>query len=88
MRPRYHFLDNQAMRIFTALVIFVMAFILILPIPMGNMPPGWAIALLSISLIERDGLVLLLGMAASIAATYFIYIASEATIDAIHAFFR
>jgi hypothetical protein len=52
------------------------------------MPPGWAIALLSISLIERDGLVLLLGMAASIAATYFIYIASEATIDAIHAFFR
>jgi hypothetical protein len=77
------------MRIFTALVIFVMAFILLLPIPIvGNMPPGWAIALLSISLIERDGLVLLLGMAASIAATYFIYIASEATIDAIHAFFR
>jgi hypothetical protein len=77
------------MRIFTALVIVVMAFILLLPIPIvGNMPPGWAIALLSISLIERDGLVLLLGMAASIAATYFIYIASEATIDAIHAFFR
>jgi hypothetical protein len=89
IRPRYHCLNNHAMRIFTALVIFVMAFILLLPIPIvGNMPPGWAIALLSISLIERDGLVLLLGMAASIAATYFIYIASEATIDAIHAFFR
>jgi hypothetical protein len=49
------------------------------------MPPGWAIALLSISLIERDGLVLLLGMAASIAATYFIYVASKA---AIHALFQ
>jgi len=57
-----------------------------LPIPIvGNMPPGWAIALLSISLIERDGLVLLLGMAASIAATYFIYVASKA---AIHALFQ
>ncbi|MFM7631022.1 MAG: exopolysaccharide biosynthesis protein [Alphaproteobacteria bacterium] len=86
IRPRYHFLDNRAMRIFTALVIVVMAFILLLPIPIvGNMPPAWAIALLSMSLIERDGLILLLGMAASVAATYFIYIASEA---AIHALFR
>jgi hypothetical protein len=86
IRPRYHFLDNRAMRIFTALVIAVMAFILLLPIPIvGNMPPAWAIALLSMSLIERDGLILLLGMAASAGATYFIYIVSEAAIHALFA---
>ena len=86
IRPRYHFLDNRAMRIFTALVIAVMAFILLLPIPIvGNMPPAWAIALLSMSLIERDGLILLLGMAASASATYFIYIVSEAAIHALFA---
>jgi hypothetical protein len=86
IRPRYHFLNNRAMRIFTALVIVVMAFILLLPIPIiGNMPPAWGIALLAMSLIERDGMVMILGMIVSVAATYFMYVASEA---AIHALFR
>jgi hypothetical protein len=49
------------------------------------MPPAWAIALLAMSLIERDGMVMILGMIVSVAATYFMYVASEA---AIHALFR
>jgi hypothetical protein len=84
IRPRYHFLDNNAMRVVVALVIVIMAFILLLPIPIvGNMPPAWGIALLAMSLIEKDGLVMILGMIVSVAATYFIYVASEAAIHAL-----
>lgn len=86
IRPRYHCLNNHAMRIFTALVIFVMAFILLLPIPIiGNMPPAWGIALLAMSLIERDGLVMVLGMIVSAMAVLFIYLASE---TALHTLLR
>jgi hypothetical protein len=86
LRPRYHFLNNHAMRVFVALVIVVMAFILLLPIPIiGNMPPAWGIALLAMSLIEKDGLVMVLGMIVSAMAVLFIYLASE---TALHTLLR
>jgi hypothetical protein len=49
------------------LVCFLLALILALPIPFGNMLPGLAIATLSLALIQRDGLIGVLGyvMAAS-----------------------
>lgn len=49
------------------LVCFLLALILALPIPLGNMLPGLAIATLSLALIQRDGLIGVAGyvMAAS-----------------------
>ena len=49
------------------LVCFLLALILALPIPFGNMLPGLSIAALSLALIQRDGLIGVVGyvMAAS-----------------------
>ena len=40
---------------------FLLALVLALPIPFGNMLPGLAIATLSLALIQRDGLLGVLG---------------------------
>jgi hypothetical protein len=52
------------------LVVLFMAIILILPLPPGgNFPPALACAVLGMGLVERDGVIVHLGMIASIAAT-------------------
>lgn len=43
------------------LVCSLMALILILPIPLGNMLPALAIATLAISMVQRDGIIALIG---------------------------
>jgi hypothetical protein len=42
----------------------VLAIVLFLPIPLGTIVPGFAISLLAIGILERDGIAVLLGMAA------------------------
>jgi hypothetical protein len=46
----------------------LMAIILVLPIPLGNMAPALAICLFSLGLLERDGVWILAGAATSIAS--------------------
>jgi hypothetical protein len=47
-----------------------MAVVLILPLPPGgNFPPALACAILGMGLVERDGLIILIGLAATIAAS-------------------
>lgn len=43
------------------LVALALALLLSLPVPMGNLLPGIALAVLSLSIVERDGLVALIG---------------------------
>ena len=45
-----------------------LALVLILPIPLGNMLPALAVSALSFSLIQRDGLIALLGYAIAVAS--------------------
>ena len=46
----------------------LMAIILVLPIPLGNMLPAFTICLFSLGLLERDGVWILAGIATSIAS--------------------
>jgi hypothetical protein len=46
---------------FVGLVVLVMALVLILPIPLGNSVPAWAIMFISLGLSERDGVWLAAG---------------------------
>ncbi|MCW2246756.1 hypothetical protein M2352_002347 [Azospirillum fermentarium] len=50
------------------LVIMLMAAVMALPIVFGNQPPAFAIALIALGLIERDGLFVLAGYVAGLAA--------------------
>ncbi|MGQ4273191.1 exopolysaccharide biosynthesis protein [Terrihabitans sp. B22-R8] len=62
-------------------MIFVLGLVLLMPFPLlGNIPPGMAACVFGLGLVERDGLIVLLGYLASVVAlaltalaTYAIY---------------
>ncbi|HET6971601.1 MAG TPA: exopolysaccharide biosynthesis protein [Phenylobacterium sp.] len=61
----------------------VLALVLILPIPLGNMLPALAVSTLSFSLIQRDGLIALLGHAAAIASASVLALAGHIIVRAL-----
>ncbi|HEX7945146.1 MAG TPA: exopolysaccharide biosynthesis protein [Phenylobacterium sp.] len=62
-KPRLVFLFGPVGERAIGLLCLVLALILILPIPGGNIPPALAVSTLSFALIQRDGLIALLGYA-------------------------
>ncbi len=73
-RPRLFFLTGQAATITIGVVIMMMATILILPLPPGgNFPPALACAVLGMGLVERDGVIVLLGVVVTAAASVAAY---------------
>jgi hypothetical protein len=69
-RPRLLFLIGPLGERLLGLLIFVLAVVIALPGPLTNAPPGFAIAFMSIAIIERDGLLVFAGVLASIFALY------------------
>lgn len=65
-RPRLPHLTTKTAQRWLSLMVFVMAFIIFLPIPFGNTLPALALLILGPALIYRDGLAVLVsfGMAA------------------------
>lgn len=78
IRPRWFFLCGRKSFIIFGLVIFAMACIMILPIPLTNTLPAMIIFFMAIGLIESDGLVcalaLCLGLLALSAYTFTFYL--------------
>ena len=62
-KPRLVILFGPVGERVIGLLCLILALILILPIPGGNIPPALAVATLSFALIQRDGLIALLGYA-------------------------
>lgn len=62
MKPRLTLLTTRPFDQLMGLVCLLLAVVIFLPIPLGNMPPAIAICLFSLSLLERDGLAYLLGL--------------------------
>lgn len=70
IRPRLTQLTRFPATIYIGLQTLFMAFVLILPIPFGNWPPGMTVALTALALLQRDGLLMLLTVMAAGASTY------------------
>jgi len=87
-KPRLPIVTDSVGKILIGLVIFGLGVIMILPIPfVGNMPPGFAASLIAIGMTERDGLLVLIGAVASVAAIAVASFATEAAVSAaIHYF--
>ena len=68
MRPRLQFLAKPPAEYLAGALSLLLAVILFLPIPLGNMLPAIAICVLALALIERDGLWMLIGTAVSVAS--------------------
>lgn len=74
-KPRLLILTGKAATVIIGVIILVMAIILILPLPPGgNFPPALACAVLGMGLVERDGIVVLIGLVVTIAASIAAYL--------------
>jgi hypothetical protein len=56
LKPRLSFLTRAPFEQGVAIICLVLAVILFLPIPLGNILPAMAISLFSLAILERDGL--------------------------------
>ncbi|HSI39804.1 MAG TPA: exopolysaccharide biosynthesis protein [Xanthobacteraceae bacterium] len=66
-RSRHTAFAGPTARRVVGAVVVLLGFILLLPIPfLGNLPPGFAICIFGLGLVERDGLVILAGFAATL----------------------
>jgi hypothetical protein len=65
------------------LVCTLLALVLILPIPLGNMLPAAAVALMSLGLMQRDGIVLLIGYATAAVSAGVLVLSAHAVTAAV-----
>lgn len=68
LRPRLVVLARPPMEYLIGLLSLILAVVLVLPIPLGNMLPALAISLLALGVLERDGVWVLAGLAVAVAA--------------------
>lgn len=62
LQPRIPRLALPPMEYLVGLVCLLLAVVLVLPVPLGNMLPALAISLLALGILERDGLWILAGL--------------------------
>ena len=62
LRPRLSAMTLPPMEYLVGMVCLVMACVLVLPIPLGNILPALAIALMGLGVVARDGVWVLLGL--------------------------
>lgn len=65
LRPRATQLVSPPMEYLVGLVCLLLAVVLVLPVPLGNMLPALAISLFALGIMERDGVWILAGFAAA-----------------------
>ena len=73
MRPRRTFMAHRPRVPRVGVVAVIMSMVLFLPIPLGNMLPSVAICIMSLGLLERDGVWVLIGLATSVAAVVIVW---------------
>lgn len=62
MQPRMTYISVHTWERIIGIFAFVFALSISLPIPLTNFPPGWGILVMSLGLLNRDGVTILIGM--------------------------
>lgn len=83
-RPRLTFLFGAVGERLIGVICTVLALVLILPIPLGNILPAAAVTVLSLALVQRDGLVALLGYALAAASVAILGLAAGLITEGAH----
>jgi hypothetical protein len=86
LRPRMGLLLRPLPERIVGAACLLLAIILFLPIPFGNIPPAFAIAAFALGILERDGLATLVGWLAAIGSLLILAAISSAIIAGINAF--
>jgi hypothetical protein len=69
LRPRLAVMSTTLVERLLGLVLLLLSVIVALPIPLANQPPAVAQGLISLGVIERDGVVVLIGLGVAAVAT-------------------
>ncbi len=67
-KPRLSWLARGVVERLVGLVVMILCCVILLPGPLTNNPPGIAILLLGFALAERDGVLIVIGLIAAVAA--------------------
>lgn len=62
MQPRMTYISVSTWERFIGVFAFVFAVSIALPVPLTNFLPGWGILIMSLGLLNRDGLTILVGI--------------------------
>lgn len=87
-RPRWGFMFGPVGDRLIGLTCFLLALVLLLPIPLGNMAPAAAIAALGLALILRDGILALIGYGIAGVSVGLLVIGGRAAILALNKLFE
>lgn len=82
-QPRLPILFGSVGERLIGVVCTMLAFVLILPIPLGNMLPALAVSVLSFSLIQRDGLIALAGYVLAVTSASVLALAAHIIVKAL-----
>jgi hypothetical protein len=69
LRPRLIMMSANLVERLLGLVLLLLSVMVALPIPFANQPPAVAQGLIALGLIERDGVVILIGLGVAVIAT-------------------
>lgn len=72
LKPRMSFLVSVASEKLIAFICFMMAVLIVLPIPLGNWLPAFTVFLFCLAIIEHDGLFVVFGFFSAIVSILFI----------------
>ncbi len=87
--PRLEFMTQGFGSQVVGIALLALAFVLILPIPfLGNLPPAIAAGILGLALAQRDGLMALVGFAATAGAIAFTSKLAIATVSWLQGYFN
>jgi hypothetical protein len=73
MRPRLSFLAQPPAEFLIGAICLLLSIILFLPIPLGNMLPAFTICVLSLGVLERDGVWATIGVICAIVAVLIVW---------------
>ncbi len=82
-RPRLSFMFGSVGDRMIGVICTLLALVLILPIPFGNLLPALTIGVLAFSLVQRDGLFALVGYLLASASAVVLFLAADLVIDAV-----
>ena len=84
VKPRWSFCTEAPVINLVGVIMVALAFLIMLPLPFSNLPPAIALVCLSLGLLERDGMMVAVGMAAALLVLFIgaviVTFAADATI--------
>ncbi|KTC75680.1 Exopolysaccharide synthesis, ExoD [Legionella bozemanae] len=80
LKPRWFFMSYRLLEIITGIMIFCLAILLMLPIPLSNFIFALLLIIFSLGLIEKDGVLLIVGYIGTIVYISFMFVFIEGII--------